>query len=222
MDVTKIYLVDDHKLFVEGIISLISEEADMETVGFSLSPVSFLERAGEIRADVFLVDINMPEMSGIDLTRELCHKLNEPKILALTMYDDLQHAEQMIQNGARGYILKTASLSELINAIRVVADGGIYLSKDMQKVLFPGMQRHGSAEQSLHEQERLLTPREVEILSLIAREMSTEQIAKKLFISERTVETHRKNLLVKTNARSVVGLIKFAIQHKIVSYEKDA
>lgn len=218
---TRIYLIDDHKLFVEGIYALFSEEPSIEVVGYALSPKEFLEKANEIHADVFLVDINMPDINGVELTSRLMELKIEPRILALTMYDDLQHAEQMIKSGAQGYILKTASLKELINAIKVVAGGGIYLSQDMKHILFSGKgDRAAKKESTDHDYGKLLTPREIEILSLIAKEYSTEQIAAKLFISERTVETHRKNLLTKTNARSVVGLIKFAIQHKIVSYTK--
>jgi DNA-binding NarL/FixJ family response regulator len=221
MEAIKIYLIDDHKLFVEGICALFAEEPGIEVLGCSLSPGEFLRKANEIHADVFLVDINMPEISGVEVTQQLKQIKVAPKILALTMYDDLQHAETMLQTGASGYILKTANLKELIRAIRVVAGGGIYLSEDMQHVLFHGTNRPSGKEGSAQEPEKLLTPREVEILALIARELSTEQIANKLFISERTVETHRKNLLVKTNARSVVGLIKFAVRNKIVSFEKD-
>ncbi len=221
MDAIKIYLIDDHKLFVEGICALFAEEPGIEVLGYSLFPRDFLRMANEIQADVFLVDINMPEVSGVELTRQLKQIKIAPKILALTMYDDLQHAQTMIQQGASGYILKTANLKELILAIKVVAGGGIYLSEDMQHLLFHGTNRSKSGDDSPREPEKLLTPREVEILALIAKELSTEQIAKKLFISERTVETHRKNLLVKTNARSVVGLIKFAVQNKIVSFEKE-
>lgn len=219
MKTTKIYILDDHKLFVEGISALISDEADLEVVGYSLSGKDYLEKAGKLQADVYLVDINMPELSGI----ELCYRIREldpgGNVLALSMHDDIQNIERMIRAGATGYIQKAASMEELLKAIRSVAAGERYLGQDIQQVVFESLGGQDSSDEPADPVSRL-TPRELEVLKLIARDYSTATIAAQLFISERTVETHRKNIFSKTNARTVVGLIRYALQHGLVDIGK--
>ncbi len=220
MNPIKVYVIDDHKLFVEGIYSLLSDEPEIELMGFSLSAKDFLEKADKIKADVYLVDINMPEISGIELTPMLLKKQPDARILALTMYDDFQYVEKMIKSGSHGYILKAANLQELIRAITTVAKGEKFLGSEIQDVVF---NKIGSLEElvsSPNDAKNLLTAREREILTLIAKEYSNPEIAKSLYISERTVETHRKNIFSKTGAKSVIGLIRYAIENHIVSFEK--
>lgn len=219
MKTISIYIVDDHKLFVEGIIALISDEPDLEITGYSLSGKDYLEKASSVRADVYLLDINMPELSGIDL----CYKIKEQDtsghVLALSMHDDIQNIQKMLQAGAIGYIQKAASMEELLRAIRDVAAGKQHLGHDIQQRVvesrgYPEKHEETSGEMNT------LTPRELEVLRLIARDYSTAKIAEKLFISERTVETHRKNIFSKTNARTVVGLVRYALQHGYVELGK--
>lgn len=219
MKTISIYNVDDHKLFVEGIIALISDEPDLEITGYSLSGKDYLEKASSVRADVYLLDINMPELSGVDL----CYKIKEQDasghVLALSMHDDIQNIQKMLQAGAIGYIQKAASMEELLRAIRDVAAGKQHLGHDIQQRVvesrgYPEKHEETSSEMNT------LTPRELEVLRLIARDYSTAKIAEKLFISERTVETHRKNIFSKTNARTVVGLVRYALQHSYVELEK--
>ncbi len=219
MNTIKIYIIDDHKLFVEGVYSLLSDEPGLDLMGYSLSAKAFLEVAGETDADVYLVDINMPEISGIELTRKIKEIKPEARILAVTMYDDFQHIEKMIKSGANGYILKAANLKELVDAINTVARGEKFLGAEIQDVVF---NKIGSLEQIEEKQpphKELLSKREKEILSLIAREYSNQQIAEKLFISERTVETHRKNIFSKTKARSIIGLIKYGLENGLIQYD---
>ncbi len=219
----KIFVVDDHKLFVEGICSLLSDEERFEIVGYTTSGQEFLKTAGELDVNVFLVDINMPEISGIELTQELIRLKPEARILALTMYDDFNYVEKMIRSGASGYILKSAGLQELSSAIETVASGNKFFGKEIQEIVFNkigGKFSLGEKEAFTNSDQVKLTPRETEILALIAREHTTQQIAEKLFISERTVETHRKNIFSKTKAKSVIGLSKYAIQHGIVTLDE--
>jgi two-component system nitrate/nitrite response regulator NarL len=222
MERIKIFIVDDHKLFVEGISSLLSYGSDFEVVGFSLSGHEVLRIMDQIVADVFLIDINMPEISGIELTRQLRKKKPDAKVLALTMYDSIEYVEKMIKSGAIGYILKTASLQELSTAIRTVAQGRRFFGEDMQEMLFNrignGGMENNPTTPSVNEKASL-TKREIEILSLIGKEFTTQQIAAKLFISERTVETHRKNIFSKTRAKSVIGLSRYAIKHGYINFE---
>lgn len=220
MKTTKIYVIDDHKLFVEGIYSLLSDEPGFELMGYSLSAREFLDISPQIQADVYLVDINMPEISGIELTKMILQQQPQARVLALTMYDDFQYVEKMIKSGAHGYILKASDLQELIKAVAAVARGEKFLGQEIQQVVFNQIGNLEAAWQKPSEDvKELLTPREKEILALIAREFSNPEIAEKLFISERTVETHRKNIFAKTGAKSVIGLIKYAIQHEIISFE---
>lgn len=220
MNPIKVYVIDDHKLFVEGIYSLLSDEPEIELMGFSLSAKDFLEKADKIKADVYLVDINMPEISGIELTPMLLKKQPDARILALTMYDDFQYVEKMIKSGSHGYILKAANLQELIRAITTVAKGEKFLGSEIQDVVFNKIGSLEALTTPNDELKSLLTGREREILALIAKEYSNPEIAKSLYISERTVETHRKNIFSKTGAKSVIGLIRYAIENHIVSFEK--
>lgn len=218
----KIFIVDDHKLFVEGICSLLSDEERFEIVGYTTSGHELLKNAGKLDVNVFLVDIKMPEISGIELTQEIIRLKPDAKILALTMYDDFNYVEKMIKSGASGYILKSAGLQELSNAIETVALGNKFFGKEIQEIVFnkiEGKFSLGEKDALTDSDQVKLTQRETEIIALIASEYTTQQIAEKLFISERTVETHRKNIFSKTKAKSVIGLSKYAIQHGIVKLD---
>lgn len=222
MNKVSVYIIDDHKLFVEGLCSLLADIQGFEIEGFSLNPLNFLENINTVNADVFLVDINMPQMSGVQLTAKLKDIKPSAKVLALTMYDEYEYVEKMIMAGASGYILKSASIQELTNAIKSVADGSKFLGRDIQEVLFNKVEKGNQDfnQKTLSfgaEPEATLTKREIEILILISKELTTQQIAEKLFISERTVETHRKNIFSKTKAKSVIGLSRYAEKHGYLS-----
>jgi DNA-binding NarL/FixJ family response regulator len=216
MQKIRVFIIDDHQLFIEGIYALLSDEPAFEFVGDAMSPNEFLAQMHTIQADVFLMDIDMPEMSGIMLTRMLIEKRPEAKVLALTMYDDFRHIEQMIKSGAMGYAVKSENITELIKAIKTVAAGGKYISESPRETV---VNRLGS----IHELEEVdemskskLTKRETEILLLIIREVPKKEIAERLFISPRTLETHRKNIFAKANAKTVLGLLKYAVKEGLV------
>ncbi len=217
-----VYLIDDHKMFVEGLCSLLDEVHDFNLIGYSLNPVEFLENLESNQASVYLVDINMPQMSGVELTMQLKKRYPEANILALTMYDEYEYVEKMIIAGASGYILKAASIQELTHAIKMVAQGSKYLGADIQHVLFNKLEKKASNYDAsntlaMPKFEINLTKREIEILVLIAKEYTTPQIAEQLFISERTVETHRKNIFSKTKAKSIIGLSKYAEKYGLIN-----
>lgn len=213
-----LFLVDDHKLFLEGLISILNEKPGLNVLGYACSAKEYFAVAEEIKPDVIIVDVNMPEMSGIELTHLI--KENNPKarILALTMYEDPIYIQKMVHSGVDGYILKSSNIKELEMAIRMVAQGENYLAKDIQKIVLDKIGYIESFEDFDSFNKNKLSKREIQIVSLIAREFSTQEIAQKLFISERTVETHRKNILAKTNAKSIVGLVKYAIREGLVYY----
>ncbi len=222
MNEIKIFVVDDHRLFVEGICSLLADEKRFEVVGYSLSGHDFLDIINETEIDVYLIDINMPELSGIELTKEILMRRPEARILALSMYKHFNYVEKMIKSGASGYVLKSAGIKELSTAVKSVASGDKFFGKEIQEILhnkIGGKSSFDVNEKTSHTSRVSLSPRETEILSLIAQEFTTQQIAQKLFISERTVETHRKNIFSKIRAKSVIGLSKYAIQHGLINLE---
>lgn len=220
MNQIKIFVIDDHKLFVEGICSLLSDEKRFSLVGCVNSGHEFLNKHLDDDIDVYLIDINMPELSGVELTKYIIEKKPAAKILALTMHEEFEYVERMIKSGASGYVLKSAGLNELSVAIEQVARGHKFFGIEIQEMMFNKL--GGKPEifdNEVKDQQPLLTKREIEILSLIAREYTTSQIADMLFISERTVETHRKNIFSKTKARSIIGLSKYAIQNGYISLD---
>jgi DNA-binding NarL/FixJ family response regulator len=220
MNEIKIFVIDDHKIFVEGICSLLSDEKRFALVGCSNSGHEFLTKYLDYDIDVYLIDINMPELSGVELTKYIIEKKPSAKILALTMHEEFEYVERMIKSGASGYVLKSAGLNELSVAIEQVARGNKFFGIEIQEMMFNKLGgKNATFDSESKNHQPTLTKREIEILSLIAKEYTTSQIAEMLYISERTVETHRKNIFSKTKARSIIGLSKFAIQYGYISLD---
>jgi len=165
--------------------------------------------------DLIIMDINMPEMDGIEATRNVKENYPEIKVLALTMSNDDLHIRQMIQAGASGYIMKSAGRSELKEAVNAIMNGKHYFSDEATNSIMMDLVK-GKGKSSSHEPVHI-TDRELEILELIVKEYTNQEIGEKLFISPRTVDAHRRNLLQKTGARNTAGLVKFAFQHNIIS-----
>ncbi|MDY0078041.1 MAG: response regulator transcription factor [Bacteroidales bacterium] len=211
----KVLVVDDHQLIIDGLKSLLQDEADIVFAGGANSMQEAIDFVRDNPVQVVLADINMPEGSGIETTRSLKEIQPDIQVLALTMHEDINMIRKMIEAGASGYILKRTNMNEVLEAIRVVAKGGKYLGRDVQEILFNNMgQPEETTEQTVSASK--LTQRESEILNLIAKELRNEEIAEKLFISERTVETHRRNIFTKTKTKSIVGLIKYAIANGLI------
>ncbi|MBA3681781.1 MAG: response regulator transcription factor [Bacteroidetes bacterium] len=204
-DKIKIYLVDDHQMLLDGLKAIISSEKDFEIVGECTLPLLAFEQIQLLKPDIVLTDINMPELSGIDLVRKLKPRMNDTKFIALSMYGERSYIKDMLQAGVKGYILKNTGREELVRAIKTVYEGNEFFSEEVENVI----------ESNPVNDEKIntinLTEREVDIIDCIAKEMTNAQIADALFISERTVETHRKNIFRKTGIKGVVGLVKFAL-----------
>lgn len=212
----KVLVVDDHQLISEGLKSLFEDEKDISFEGGANSMKEALDFVSEHHIDVALMDVNMPEGSGVEATAAIKKIKPGVKVLALTMHNDISVITRMIEAGASGYILKRTKMNEVIEAIRVVHNNEKYLGRDAQRVIMDNLSTPPDSLEPKEEKKAVLSAREKEILNLIAKEYSNEQIAEKLFISERTVEAHRRNIFVKTKTKSIVGLMKYAIQEGLI------
>ena len=205
---TNLFIVDDHQLVVDGLRSLLDNEVQYSIVGYSNRPKEVLEKLEHLEVDILLTDINMPEMTGVELTRNVKKKFPKIKVLALSMFGERQVIREMIDAGISGYILKNTGKQELLEALAKLSNGQNFFGEEITKEL---MKSFINDEEGSH-----LTNREIEIVRLIENEYSNKKIADLLFISERTVETHRKNIFRKTGTQSIVGLLKYAYDHKII------
>ena len=213
----KIMLVDDHFLMLDGLKSLLGEEEDLEIVAAVSGGEEALKMLARENIDIVIADIHLTGMSGIELTEKIVNMHDKVRVIALTMHNEGSLINQMIEAGAWGYVIKSNKIDELVEAIRTVATGQKYLSREVQSIVMDSIFKPDSAVREIQSNVPHLTQRELEILNLIAREYSNKEIAEKLFISERTVETHRKNIFTKTKTKTVVGLIRYALENKLIS-----
>ena len=214
---TKIILVDDHQMFREGIKFLLSGMDDVEVIGEAFDGVQFIKLLETGRPDIVLMDISMPNMNGIEATHKALQLYPDLKIIVLSMYGDEGYYYNMIQAGAKGFILKKSGSTELTSAIKTVMEGGEYFSNELLKnvIISLGAKKQivgGESNKTLN-----FTTREEEILKLICNGSSTKEIAIRLNISARTVEVHKSNLFLKTGAKSTGNLISIAIKNNLVS-----
>ncbi len=198
----KTYLVDDHTMMLHGIKGILSTDPKIELVGSSSNAVQALREMAEIKPELLITDYHMPEMSGLELIRALRNTLPDLKIIVLSMHEEAGVIKSLLREGVKGYVLKTDTHNDLLEAVAAVRAGNVYLSNKVNVKLLEILNSETDTP--------LLTPREHEILRLIAEELSNKEIAEQLYISERTVETHRKNIFRKTKTQSIVGLMKFA------------
>jgi len=211
MEQINIIIADDHKIFLEGLSELLSKEVDLNILGGSGNRLEILEILENQEVHLVIMDIDMGELSGIDLTDEIIQKYPDLKVLALSMHGEKNYIVKMLEAGAKGYILKNAGKEEMLNAIHTVANGNTYLSSQVSSKLI----EHITNPEKTKKQNLggiPITDREIEVLKLIVEEYSNSEIAEKLFISVRTVDTHRRNLLEKLGVKNTAGLVKYAIQ----------
>ena len=202
----KVFIVDDHYMVIEGIRSLLQNEKGVDWVGHATNASSCLAFLQQQQPDVILMDINLPDKSGIDLCKEVKERYPSVFIIGLSTFNQQSFIQKMIDNGASGYVLKNATQAELMEAIEIVASGKTFLSNE--------------AALSLRSKDNndapVITRREKEVLELIAEGMTNGEIAQKLFISTSTVDTHRKNLLAKFDVKNTASLIRLAAQHQLI------
>lgn len=201
----KVFIVDDHYMVIEGIRSLLQNEKGIEWTGHATNAASCLSFLQNQLPDIILMDISMPDKSGIDLCKEVKEKYPSVFIIGLSTFNQQSFIQKMMDNGASGYVLKNATQEELMEAIEIVAMGKTYLSDEVSKVL-----------RKQDESNIVLTRREKEVLELIADGMTNNEIGGKLFISPSTVDTHRKNLLAKFEAKNTASLIHIASQMQFI------
>ena len=204
-------LVDDHQIVIDGLMALLKGEHRYEFAFATTQPQQVIEKLKSRHVDVLLTDVMMPEIPGNVLVKEVHKQFPELKILALSMSGEGEIVNEMINDAdISGYILKNVGKKELVAAIEKIAGGGIYFSDDVLDAL------KKTANRRKENDEAHLTGRELEIIRLIEKEYSNRQIAETLFISERTVETHRKNIFRKTCTNTVIGLVKYAYEHRLI------
>lgn len=216
MEKIKILLADDHQMFLDGLSSLLSQLDEVKIVGAVNSGKEVLLNLEILSPDLIIIDLNMPVLDGIETTRLVKQKYPGIKVLGLTMESNLSSVTEMLKAGASGYILKNTGKEELNLAIRQVMKGEHYLSQTINAQLTQNL-FHNFSQKKIDENElSSLTERETEILKMIALENSNAEIAKTLFISPKTVETHRKNLMRKINVKNSLGVYKFALKHHLI------
>ena len=205
----RLLIADDHKVVVDGLVALLqAEEAfSIAATAYSGRQVLELVRSGEY--DICMLDINMPELDGIGAATCIREERPELKIIILTTYREKEIITRLLQIGVAGYLLKNSTRQELVSAIKKVADGGYYFSDEVQAAILQDYSPAGKPADK-GEVTVVLTPREKEILELLSREFTNEKIAATLHISYRTVETHRKNMMHKTGASNLAGLLRYA------------
>lgn len=202
---TSIFIVDDHYMVIEGIRSLLQNEKGIEWAGHAMNADSCLAFLKQKQPDVILMDINLPDKSGIDLCAEVKKLYPSVFIIGLSTFNQQSFIRRMMDNGASGYVLKNATQEELLDGIQTVMKGKLYLSDEAAVSL-----------QSSGSDVPVLTRREKEVLALIADGMTNSEIATRLFVSVATVDTHRKNLLAKFDARNIAMLVKTAVQMQLI------
>jgi len=213
----KVILADDHQIMREGLRSVLEKQKDMEVVAEAKNGREAVELSQELSPDVIVMDIAMPDLNGIEATRQIVAQAPEVKVLALSMHSDRRFAAGMLSAGASGYLLKDCASEELVQAIRTVTSGQSYLSPGITDTMINDYaQRISDSDGSAFS---VLTNREREVLQLLAEGRTTKQIAEQLYVSVKTVETHRQHLMEKLDVRSVAELTKYAVREGLTSLD---
>lgn len=205
----KVFVTDDHEVVIDGLTALLASEPDIKVIGKALNGEHLLQQLRQKTADVILMDIDMPGMNGIEVTKKVRHLYPDTKIIMLTMHNKREYVSQAISVGANGYMLKNSNKATLLDGIRKASMGGFFLPSDIAP---PQIKESDDQPQ--------LTEREIQIICLIAREHTSQEIGDMLFISSNTVETHRRNIFSKLGVRNVAGLVRYALQHELCDFEE--
>ena len=214
-------IADDQKLFRKGMIALVNSFDDMNIIFEAENGKQLVDRLAtdELKPDIILLDLSMPEMNGLEALKIIKETQANIGVIILTIHEAEHHILATIQAGANGYLAKNAEPEEVEKAIREVFKNDFYFTLPMLEIMRKGLTKKPQA-LSLDQEENLLTPREKEVLQLICKQFSSIEIAEKLFLSNRTVEGHRNNLLLKPGSRNTAGLVLYALKHKIIETDQ--
>ncbi|MBK8296013.1 MAG: response regulator transcription factor [Saprospiraceae bacterium] len=212
----KVAIADDHAMFVDGIESILRDEETIKVVDRCFDGKSVFPMLSKQQIDVLLLDINLPDMSGIEVAKKINADFPDVKIIAVSMYNEESIVSEMLNNGAQGYILKNTGRAELVQAIETVAAGQTYFSKDVTETIMGALLKKPTHKKTSTFLIPEISKRELEVLALIVKEYTTPEIAEKLFISLKTVESHRSSLVSKLNVRNSAGLVRAALELKLV------
>lgn len=212
LNMIKILIADDHQMFIDGLKSMLEETEGIEVIGEAMNGQEVIDISNRIAVDIVIMDISMPDMDGIEATKELFKKHPHIKVLGLSMFNDRNFISDLLKAGAHGYILKNTGKEELVKAIHTLESGENYLGEEVEKTLLSSFMKKTSQMQVVEK----LSEREQEVLECIATGLTTNEIAIQLFISKNTVETHRKNLLYKLKARNTAELVNNAYKQRII------
>jgi two-component system response regulator NreC len=218
MDKIRVLLADDHTLIRSGIATLLQSSKDIQIVGEAEDGDEAIRKTGELQPDVVVIDLSMPKLSGIEATKILKRKYPDTQVLVLTMHENEEYVFQILKSGASGYVLKSAGKEELSAAIRAASKGEKFFSPRISQLMAEGYVRRVDQESGGAQQADVpLTRREREILALVVRGMTNQQIAEQLYISPRTVDTHRTNIMQKLDIHDVANLVRYAMEHGLTS-----
>jgi DNA-binding NarL/FixJ family response regulator len=209
----KIILADDHEVVRDGFQVMLKKENDIEIIGEAKNGEQLIRLAGQLRPDIIITDIMMPEKSGIEATAEITNLYPEIGVIAFSMYNDESLVMDMLKAGAKGYLLKSSGKEEVITAVKTVYKGDVYYCRETAGILSSIRNRNESWKPKF-------TDREIMIIRLICKELSNQEIADLMNLSRRTIEGYRENIIQKTRARNTAGIVLYAIKNKIFQYRK--
>lgn len=217
MERIKVALVDDHQIVRDGIKALLEGQEEIEIIGEAETATQILDKLNEISPNIIIVDISLPDISGIDLIKLIINKNPAIKVIVLSMHTTQEFIFNAIKSGAKGYLPKNITRNELVDAIKQVNQGKEYFSKDISEIILKNyLKQVKNPEKTPDYQEQQLTARESEILKLVAEGYSNQLIADKLFISVRTVESHKNHIMQKLELTTTVELVKYALKNRII------
>lgn len=211
----RVFITDDHEIYLEGLSLLLGKQQGIEVIGTATSGKELLEQVHDLKADILLLDVYLPDLGEEEIVQQIRAVRPDLRIIYLTLLRGTRYVHKLSKYNIQGYVLKNASLEELLQALRAVVDGGTYFSKDIHI---------GDRDEDFRNTitiedkqiDEILSRRELEVLRLICKEYSNAEIADKLFLSVSTVETHRKNLIAKLGVNNTVGLVKFALKNNLI------
>lgn len=213
----RIHLADDHQILIDGISTLLQTIPHYEVVGFSLNGSTIYDDATNNKSDILVLDINMPEKDGIEVIKEFSEKGFPCKVIILSSYDDLKLIKEIMKLGASGYLTKQCAGENIVEAIEAISRGEEYFCKSVREKIFNSLTKNNpKLNKSELDTNSILTGREIEIITLISLEYSGKEISEQLFISVNTVETHRKNIMKKLDAKNTISLVKYALKNNLI------